>query len=270
MILLLLILLILIPFFLNYKYKQTTYYKDTHNSWLSLMDKGKYGEYLTYKELKFLEKQDCKFLFNTYLDKGNGETTEMDVIAITPQGMFVFESKNYSGWIFGSEKSKTWTQTLPQGKSSKKEHFLNPIWQNKLHVETLKKYVGNIPHFSVIVFSERCELKKIETESVPVIKRDRLYYTVKSILKQNPVVLSQEQIDAIYQKLYQFTQVEDRVKEQHVENIKNNINGENNSLRYCPRCGSELVLRTATKGENKGNQFWGCSNFPKCRYIEKE
>jgi|GEM_PF-327900 len=35
----------------------------------------------------------------------------------------------------------------------------------------------------------------------------------------------------------------------------------------CPRCGHKLVLRTATKGSNKGNQFWGCSNFPKCRYI---
>ncbi len=35
----------------------------------------------------------------------------------------------------------------------------------------------------------------------------------------------------------------------------------------CPRCGHKLVLRTATKGANKGNQFWGCSNFPKCRYI---
>lgn len=122
-ILFILILIISIPIFINYKYKQTTYYKDTHNSCLSLIDKGKYGEYLTYKELKFLEKQGCKFLFNTYLDKGNGETTEIDVIAITPQGMFVFESKNYSGWIFGNERSKTWTQTLPQGRSSKKILF---------------------------------------------------------------------------------------------------------------------------------------------------
>ena len=36
----------------------------------------------------------------------------------------------------------------------------------------------------------------------------------------------------------------------------------------CPRCGGNLILRTARKGENAGNQFYGCSNFPKCRYVE--
>ncbi|MEE3339832.1 MAG: NERD domain-containing protein [Hallerella sp.] len=35
----------------------------------------------------------------------------------------------------------------------------------------------------------------------------------------------------------------------------------------CPRCGAPLVLRTTKKGENAGKQFWGCSTFPKCRYI---
>lgn len=36
----------------------------------------------------------------------------------------------------------------------------------------------------------------------------------------------------------------------------------------CPKCGSKLVLRTAKKGTNEGNQFYGCSAFPKCRYIK--
>ena len=33
----------------------------------------------------------------------------------------------------------------------------------------------------------------------------------------------------------------------------------------CPRCGADMVLRTARRGANQGNQFWGCSTFPKCR-----
>jgi hypothetical protein len=37
----------------------------------------------------------------------------------------------------------------------------------------------------------------------------------------------------------------------------------------CPKCGSDMVLRTTTKGPNKGKQFWGCPNFPKCRGILK-
>ena len=54
----------------------------------------------------------------------------------------------------------------------------------------------------------------------------------------------------------------------------NVINSENNppevsdSNMVCPRCGSPLVLRTAKKGDNAGNQFYGCSAFPKCRYIQ--
>ena len=37
----------------------------------------------------------------------------------------------------------------------------------------------------------------------------------------------------------------------------------------CPKCGSELVFRTAKKGANAGNQFYGCSAFPKCRYTQQ-
>lgn len=38
--------------------------------------------------------------------------------------------------------------------------------------------------------------------------------------------------------------------------------------KICPKCGSKLVERTAKRGPNAGNTFWGCSNFPKCRYTE--
>lgn len=38
--------------------------------------------------------------------------------------------------------------------------------------------------------------------------------------------------------------------------------------RTCNRCGSQLVVRTAKRGINAGNDFYGCSNFPKCRYTE--
>jgi hypothetical protein len=35
----------------------------------------------------------------------------------------------------------------------------------------------------------------------------------------------------------------------------------------CPKCGSEMVLRTAKSGSNEGGQFWGCSRYPQCRGI---
>jgi len=40
-------------------------------------------------------------------------------------------------------------------------------------------------------------------------------------------------------------------------------------IPLCPKCGNEMVLRTAKKGANQGNQFWGCPDFPRCRGIVK-
>lgn len=55
---------------------------------------------------------------------------------------------------------------------------------------------------------------------------------------------------------------------EHVKNLNkthNKVASPNNS---CPKCGSKLVERVAKKGENVGNTFWGCSNFPKCRFVK--
>jgi restriction system protein len=38
-----------------------------------------------------------------------------------------------------------------------------------------------------------------------------------------------------------------------------------NEKILCPICGSDMVLRTARKGTNPGQQFWGCSKYPQCR-----
>lgn len=43
--------------------------------------------------------------------------------------------------------------------------------------------------------------------------------------------------------------------------------GEYQAPKLCPKCGSEMVLRTVQNGSSKGKKFWGCTNFPKCRGI---
>ena len=120
---------------------------------------GKRGEKLTERELKFVQLfgRKGKTLKNIYLPKENGETSEVDVIFITQKGIFVFESKNYSGWIFGDENNRNWTASLPNGQ---KNQFYNPVIQNKTHMKWMKNFVGDdVPLFSIIVFSERCELR---------------------------------------------------------------------------------------------------------------
>jgi hypothetical protein len=187
---------------------------------------------------------------------------------IHSSGIYVFESKNYSGWIFGSENQKNWTQTLPSGRKAHKEHFLNPIIQNKLHIKWLREQVGeSVPIHSVIVFSQRCELKKIEVSStnIYVVKRGTLNRTVRAIDTRMGKPLSRKQIDEIYIKLYPYTQVSETIKEQHIQNIQAQ---KTDNFLCCPKCGGKLVLKEAKKGTYAGNHFYGCSNFPKCKYIQ--
>lgn len=311
----------------NKDYKDSEYYQITKVPYLSVRrDLGRWGEYLTYKYLKKFENDGAKFLFNIYIPKENGETTEIDVLMICKKGIFVFESKNYSGWIFGSERQKNWYQTLPASRGkSHKEHFYNPIMQNRSHIKHLKSFIGDqISMHSVIVFSERCTLKNVEVKSadISVINRNEVQAVVSKVCtKISEDLLSEADVINLYNKLYPYTQISEDVKKRHIANIQNNmvekpdfVVKEIDSVQQkesrmiekivsepsveismevekvqketdeivaesvemdmkksqdykCPRCGGNLVLRTASRGVNAGNQFWGCENFPKCRYI---
>ncbi len=251
--------------------------------------KGRHGEKLTERKLKVIQLfgRKGKVLRNIYLPKDNGETSEVDVVFITQKGIFVIESKNYSGWIFGDEKSRNWTAMLP---NRQKNQFYNPIMQNRTHLKWMRNCVGeDVPLFSLIVFSERCELKKITVDSadVKVIKRDQTYAAVKKIWDSNPDAISEEKVEEIYDKLQEYTNVDAAVKAAHIENIEakykntekkdpaanvdvysekqNVLNAPPHGI--CPRCGSALILRVAKKGANAGQTFYGCSAFPKCRYT---
>ncbi len=204
------------------QYKSSSYYAVTRNSFFYVRsDKGRFGEYCTYLKLRDLEEQGGKFLFNVYIPTPNG-TTEIDLLMICRRGIFVFESKNYSGWIFGKESQQKWTQTLPQGRGSHKEHFYNPILQNKGHLQALQNYIGaEIPLWSIIVFSERCTLKNVQVTSpnISVVNRYDLLPEVTMRLSRVPAVLSEEDVERIYACLYPCSQVSEAVKAQHIENI---------------------------------------------------
>lgn len=188
-----------------------------------LFDKGAYGEYLISKELKGLN-SPALFLFNMYLPKDKGETTELDVVLIHQSGIYVFESKNYSGWIFGTETQRQWTQTLNSEGKTIKNHFFNPIMQNELHIKWLKNVLSDYPNIiyhSFILFSDRCTLKKIEltSDKAFVMNRHQVRTFVTYCAEKTGVVLSSEEMQTIYNRLYPYSQVSDTVKQKHVDDI---------------------------------------------------
>lgn len=226
-----LFLILIIAGFVGYiayqdkQYKKSSYYQVTQNPYSSVKyDKGRHGEYLAYKRLQHFEETGGKFLFNVYIPKGNNETTEIDMLLICSKGLFVFESKNYSGWIFGNERNNNWTQTLPIGRGrSHKERFYNPIMQNATHIKHLRRIIsGNIPIRSIIVFSDECTLKDITiiNSDVRVVNCYEVASAVAQICSQETDFLTHTEIDDLYSKLYPYTQVDCGVRAQHINNIQ--------------------------------------------------
>jgi hypothetical protein len=217
------LLVIFCIFFPKYlQFKGSKYKQASGNTFLkTLFDKGNYGEFLTFVKLEKLPGQ-FRLMTNLYLPKIDGTTTEVDLIMLHDTGLYVFESKNYSGWIFGDEKNRNWTQSLP---NKHKEKFFNPVWQNKAHINGLKSILGteNDRLFkSYIVFSERCALKKINVTSpnVKVLKRDALIQTMKNEICNNEKLISSRDIDRLFAILNPYTHANPSLKEAHVRQVQ--------------------------------------------------
>ncbi len=267
------------------QYEKTEYYQQTQNAYIKVRsDTGLLGEFYIYKYLKPLEGYQ-RYLFNVYVPKANGETTELDVVLLHESGIYVFESKNYSGWIFGTESQKYWTQTLPSGRGrSQKRQFFNPILQNPGHLNCLKEFFSVFPllFYSYIVFSDRCTLKDISLTSGKhnVMNRYQLLSAVQQNAAAAGLQLSSDKIDMLYEKLYPLTQVGEAGKKLHISNIEQKQRGRVSQIAHkttemprarrtaCPHCGGKLVMRMARRGSSRGRKFLGCSNYPRCRYIQ--
>ena len=85
-------------------------------------------------------------------------TTQIDHVLVSTKGVFVIETKNYSGWIFGDEKSKQWTQVIYRVKNK----FQNPIRQNFKHLKAIQRELDFLPKeqiHSIVVFVGEAKFK---------------------------------------------------------------------------------------------------------------
>jgi hypothetical protein len=122
-----------------------------------------------------------------YIQKPNGEYTQVDIAVATKAGIIVFEVKDYSGWIFGNEYQKYWTQLLAYGKE--KHRFYNPIMQNFGHIQAIRQSLPhnpNIPIYSVIVFFGDSEFRDVtcSADKTFIIYPRSIQHVVSEILMQ--------------------------------------------------------------------------------------
>jgi predicted RNA-binding Zn-ribbon protein involved in translation (DUF1610 family) len=218
--------------------------------------KGVFGEFVVNLSAKlFLDKEKYHLIKNVTLPTEDG-STQIDHVIVSRYGIFVVETKNMKGWIFGSPNQKTWTQKIYKHSSK----FQNPLHQNYKHTKTLESLLGlnDEQIFSVIVFVGDSTFK---TEMPENVTYGRGY--IKFIKSKVKPVLTESEVKEITSKI-EISRLTPSFKtnREHVKHVKTIVEKKGNS-QSCPKCGGAMVLREVKKGQNIGNKFLGCSNFPK-------
>lgn len=206
-----------------------------------------------------LDKNQYHLIKNVTLPTEDG-TTQIDHIIVSEYGIFVVETKNLKGWIFGDEKQKSWTQKIYKHTNK----FQNPLHQNYKHIKTIENTLNIEPHkiFSVIVFTGDSTFKTKMPENV----KHGISY-IDYIKSKTHKIISQKEIAGIIASIESGRLSQSfKTNREHVRHVKSIIE-EKEQKNLCPKCSNELILRVAKKGANAGKQFYGCSNYPKCRYT---
>lgn len=203
--------------------------------------KGIIGEFIVNTASSLaLDKSVYHLIKNVTLPTEDG-TTQIDHVIVSRYGIFVVETKNMKGWIFGGEQQKTWTQSIYK----KKTKFQNPLHQNHKHVKTLENALA-IPAdkiFSVVVFAGDATFKTPMPTNVTSTKG-----YVDFVKSKKAVVLSDEDVSKAIKIIESGGRFERSIKTHvdHVRHVKTMVNEKKDST-LCPRCGASMVLRQVKK-----------------------
>jgi len=221
--------------------------------------KGAVGEVKVKAILSFLPKE-YKVINNVILPTPKG-TTQIDHVVLSPYAVFAIETKNYKGWIFGSENQRYWTQNI----FGRKGQLRNPIYQNLLHIKALKilfSDMRNVPFVSIVAFSSSCTLK-INVKSHVVYFRQ-----INKVIKSyQEIALSKEEVENAYFKIINIGTSSKNLQFEHAKNTDKKRKASNEKVvtsLLCPGCGEKLIRRIGKYGK-----FFGCSKYPKCKYTRK-
>lgn len=126
--------------------------------------KGVFGEFVINMSARWkLDKNVYHLLTNVTLPTEHG-STQIDHIIVSVYGVFVIETKNFRGWIFGRPHQKKWIQQ----RYKKRYSFQNPIHQNYKNIRALQSII-DLEHkniHSLAVFTGDCEFKTPMPENV--------------------------------------------------------------------------------------------------------
>lgn len=218
---------------------------------------GKRGELRVSFILSQLPKE--YHVFNdVYLDV-HGHSSQIDHVVVSQYGVFVIETKNYSGAVYGSENAEYWTQYL----NGNSYEFRNPIKQNQSHVLAVKDTLHiALPSITpIVVFLNGTDLH-CSTNNAVIYTGQLLDF----ILKYRKIEFTSDGVERLSQKL-SLSMITDSDREQkHIYSVKRSIKERESKIanRVCPYCNGKLVIR-----QGKYGRFLGCSNYPCCKFTSQ-
>ncbi|MBG9550272.1 MULTISPECIES: nuclease-related domain-containing protein [Cytobacillus] len=210
---------------------------------------GELGEYKIDIQLDQLPKS-YRYMSDIMIPNPNSITgfSQIDHIIITPYAIFVIETKNYTGTIYGSRDKDKW---LINGKFP----MVNPFNQNFGHIKAVQSLLSNVNVsniVSMVSFSRRCifkvdlNLRKIQSNELIVYDTELSDFITR---KQNVLrllfkapVYTEEKIQQIYDILTRNNITDKEIREQHIKNIKMNRKESESKLKSkspasCENCG---------------------------------
>lgn len=205
---------------------KTIFYGSASNDTASAKRKNKHGhrcyvEGLSKSELAVVSilasKLDSKkyFIFNNLIiPTKSGSSCQIDHLVIARTGVFVIESKDYSGWIFGDPDCRNWTATYITGN---KHSFQNPVFQNLYHIKSLAENSPFVPEsvfINLVSFSRRADFKTVLPQNI--MYEDQL---PEYILKYTEPILSTKEVLMLIGQVSYLCQATDIDLDTHIHNI---------------------------------------------------
>jgi hypothetical protein len=245
--------------------------------------KGWIGETMLHIALRLqLPREHYHLRRNLTLPTPDG-STQIDHVVVSRYGVFVIETKNYGGWIFGKPLDRMWTQKFPRRSSA----FQNPLRQNHKHVRTLAELaeIDAGALFSLIVFVGASTFKTTMPPNVT-----RLRGCLAYIRAREATLLNEAEVARILARIDGGRLDPSwRTHAAHVAHVRALRAGREramdaaatppppSSLREpqtetaprqpgCPHCGAALGDYVYKTGARTGQAFQSCTRFPACTY----
>lgn len=239
----------------------------------SARQKGKRGEMRVFSILSQLS--DEYTILNDLVLRTDKGTTQIDHVVVSKYGVFTIETKNYRGEIYGDDKRQKWTQLIVTKVTYAKKrwktytyvtknNFYNPVKQSLGHAFRIKELLYAFPHVKIVpivAFAGDAILSNIDTRHHVVYKEN----LPEIIDRYKTICLTDNDVQAIIDILGNNNIRKFLSDRQHVKNIRAAARKANKTINagICPKCGGQLVKRRGKYGS-----FYGCSNYPKCKFTK--